>query len=64
MGVPSVLRARLAEALDRLAPHALLLSGGVDSGLLASLRPELEGIAVSLDSLSASAVRARETSEG
>lgn len=49
MGAPSVLKARLAEALDCLAPQALLLSGGVDSGLLACLRPELEGIAVSLE---------------
>lgn len=43
------LRERLSETLQRLAPQALLLSGGIDSGLLACLGPELEGFAVSLE---------------
>ncbi len=43
-----VLFLRLKDALKRLAPSGILLSGGIDSGLLACLSPKLRAVTVRL----------------
>ncbi len=45
----SELRQKLTEALERNQVRAILVSGGIDSGILAYLSPRVKGVTVSLD---------------